>query len=195
MKLKLYQVGEPVLRRAGRELSVEEILSPSIQQLIALMRETMRDAPGVGLAAPQVGESIQLAVIEDPAELLGNLPADALVDRDRVAVPFHVIINPRLTIMGSGSASYFEGCLSLAGFQAIVPRSLTVRVKCLNEKAEPLVINAKGWYARILQHEIEHLQGRLFIDRMEPRSLTTVENYARYWRDLSIEELRALLRP
>ncbi len=94
MKLKICQAGEPVLRRRARRLSLEEIRSPGLQQLIELMRETMRDAPGVGLAAPQVGEAVQLAVIEDTDEYQRMLPPHVLAERGRKSVPFHVIINP-----------------------------------------------------------------------------------------------------
>jgi peptide deformylase len=85
--------------------------------------------------------------------------------------------------------------LSLAGFTAIVPRARTVRVKCLNERAEPVVIDALGWYARILQHEIDHLHGRLYIDRMEPRSFMSIENYARHWKDMPIDQVCSHVKP
>lgn len=183
MKLKLHQIGEPVLRQSARELGVEEIQSSRIQNLIESMRETMRDAPGVGLAAPQVGESIQLAVIEDREEYTTKLPQSVLAVHERKPVPFQVIINPRVTITESVSVAYFEGCLSLNGFRAIVPRALAVRVACLNDHGERVVIDARGWYARILQHEIDHLNGMLYIDRMDSRSFTTAENYARYWQE------------
>lgn len=189
MRLKLYQVGEPVLGQPARELTSDEIRSPSIQQLIEFMRETMRDARGVGLAASQVGESLQLAVIEDREEAIAAVPAEMLVERQRAPTPFHVIINPRLTITNSTVVAFFEGCLSLPSFHAIVPRALEVRINCLNEKAESVVINASGWYARILQHEIDHLNGRLYVERMEPRSFTTADNYARYWKDLSTNDV------
>jgi peptide deformylase len=99
--LKLRQAGEPVLRQEARALSVEEIRSKEIRHLIDMMRETLRDAPGVGLAAPQVGFSLQIAVIEDAPERQNHLSFDTLVERGRVPVPFHVIINPRLTVEDS----------------------------------------------------------------------------------------------
>src|SRR6185437_1713382 len=148
MILKIRQAGEPVLRQAARALSREEILSPEIQGLIEIMRETMLDAPGVGLAAPQVGLSIQLAVIEDKPEYSDKLPPQQVTDRDRHAVPFHVIINPVLNIIGQETAEFFEGCLSLGGFAAKVRRALRVHVECLNEHAEPVSIDAQGSYAR-----------------------------------------------
>jgi peptide deformylase len=185
MILKIRQVGEIALRQFARPLSRDEILSPPIQQLMVAMRETMRDAPGVGLAAPQVGLPLQLAVIEDRQEYIDKLPAGQAEERGRVAVPFHVIVNPILTLVGDDRAPFFEGCLSLAGFTAVVPRAQWVRVECLNEQAEPVVIEAKGWYARILQHEIDHLHGKLYIDRMNSRTFMTAENYGRYGSRIS----------
>jgi len=96
-------------------------------------------------------------------------------------VTFHVIINPKLTIVGEDTRTFFEGCLSFAGFVGLVKRAFEVKVECLNERAEPVIINAKGWYARILQHEIDHLHGTVCIDRMNTRSLANSENYQRYW--------------
>ena len=189
MTLPIVQAGDPVLRKKGRQLTNEEISSPSIQRLIELMRETMREAPGVGLAAPQIGESIQLAVIEDRAEYIDDLPPEELAERQRSAVPFHVIINPTISILDDSSAEFFEGCLSLEGLGAVVNRALNVRVECLNERGEPVTINAHGWYARILQHEIDHLNGTLYVDRMRTRTLTTTENMFRFWRDQSIEQV------
>lgn len=190
---KLVQVGAPVLRQQARPLSADEIKSETIQNLIVDMRDTMRDAPGVGLAAPQIGESLQLAVIEDCEHYITKLDSDTVVDRDRCTVPFHVIINPELTLIGSDTADFFEGCLSLDGFSAMVRRNKRVRVRCLNEVGEPVVIEAKGWYARILQHEVDHLNGTVYIDRMEPRTFSNGENYKEFWVDLEIREIRKQL--
>src|SRR6185295_14624518 len=111
MKLKIVQVGDPVLRQVARPLSADEVQSASIQQLIELMRETMRDAPGVGLAAPQIGESIQLVVIEDRAEYQQPISPERLAERGREPVPFHVVANPVLTVLDGSSRLFFEGCL------------------------------------------------------------------------------------
>ena len=181
MRLKIFQIGEPVLRQVARELSREEILSAKIQQLISFMQATLYDAPGVGLAAPQIGESLQLIVIEDKKEYWKNLSRAQLEIRERKEVPFHVIINPKLTIEKTEVKEFYEGCLSIPAFMGVVPRALAVKVECLNEKAEPVTIHAQGWYARILQHEINHLQGILCIDHMKLQTLTTFENYNKYW--------------
>jgi peptide deformylase len=180
MKLEIVQTGDPVLRQQGRWLNRADITSPQIQELIELMRETMREAPGVGLAAPQIGESIQLAVIEDRAEYLADIPTEQLAKYQRAPVPFHVIINPKLTVVDNSPAQFFEGCLSVEGYLAAVERALKVRVECLNERGEAITINAQGWYARILQHEIDHLNGILYVDRMNTRTLSTAENLFRF---------------
>ena len=183
MILDIRQVGEPVLRQRARPLTVEEIRSSPIHLLIEQMRDTMRQAPGVGLAAPQIGQSLQLAVIEDREEYLEGIAPAILQERERMVVPFHVIVNPRLTITEEGPAVFFEGCLSLDRFAALVPRATAVRVDCLNERGEPQVIQARGWYARILQHEIDHLNGTLYIDRMLSRSFMTIDNLTQHWAD------------
>jgi peptide deformylase len=188
VKLKIVQAGEPVLRQTARALTRHEILGDEIQRLIDSMKETMRDAPGVGLAAPQVGLSLQLAVIEDREEVLRDLPTHELAEKDRHPVPFHVIINPQVTLLGNEKVAFYEGCLSLAGFSAVVPRARTVRVEYLDEKGEHRSVEASGWYARILQHEIDHLDGALYIDRMRSRSFGSVENWNRFWKGKPIGE-------
>ena len=193
MLLKLFQVGEPVLRAKARELSRDEILSEGTQSLIELMLETLRDAPGVGLAAPQVGEGIQLAIVEDSPEYSRNLTPEQIKERERVPISFHVIINPKLTPVGEADVEFFEGCLSLNGYTALVPRYRRVRVECLDEKAHPRVIDASGWYARILQHEIDHLNATLYIDRMHSRTFMSIENFTREWKDRTTAEIREAL--
>ena len=193
MTVDIRQVGEPVLRQQARPLSAEEILSTPIQRLIERMRDTMRAAPGVGLAAPQIGESLQLAVIEDREEYLQGIAPAILQERERAPVPFHVIINPRLTIAQEAPALFFEGCLSLDSFAALVPRAIAVRVDCLNERGEPVVIEARGWYARILQHEIDHLNGTLYIDRMLSRSFMSIDNLTKHWADKTMRHLQTAL--
>lgn len=191
MRLKIVQVGDPVLRQAARPLTADEIASSEIQSLIAHMRETMRDAPGVGLAAPQVGMSLQLAVIEDREEHLKDIAPAQLAERERTPVAFHAVINPRIIEIPGATAEFFEGCLSLTGFSALVPRTRSVRVECLDENGQPRVIEASGWYARILQHEVDHLRGNLYIDRMRSRTFMSLENWNRYWKGKSLDEARS----
>jgi len=193
MVLKIVQLGEPVLRQKARELTPQEIRSVAVRQLIELMRETMYDAPGVGLAAPQIGLPLQLAVLEDREDLLKGMDPQVLADRDRRPVPFTVLMNPKIELSGA-QAEFFEGCLSMAGFSAIVPRALEARVDYLDHNGEPATIEARGWHARILQHEIDHLHGTVYVDRMHPRSLMTADNLTRFWKSRSIEEIRTTLR-
>ncbi len=193
MRLKIVQVGEPVLRQRARPLLQEEIALPETQQLIVWMHETMRDAPGVGLAAPQVGLPLQLAVIEDRPEYSKDVSADRLAERERQAVPFQVLINPQIVEYSEEQVEFFEGCLSLAGFSALVKRSRQVSVEYWDEHGQPRRLEAQGWYARILQHEIDHLHGRLYIDRMESRSFMSIDNLSRHWKDMPVEAVRQAL--
>jgi len=193
MRLKLVQVGEEVLRQTARPLAPEEIRSEFIRQLIVDMHETLRDAPGVGLAAPQVGVPIQLAIIEDMPEYSRDIGAEQLAARERRPTPFHVIVNPEIAGHSDEQVEFFEGCLSLAGFTALVPRFRRVSVRCLDENGEPKVIEASGWYARILQHEIDHLSGAVYIDRMHTRTFMSLENFSRRWKDRPISEVKRTL--
>ena len=132
MILKTRTLGEPVLREHARPLQAKELLLKETQELIASMRETMRDAPGVGLAAPQVGLPLQLAVIEDREEYAKALGPGKAAERERNPVPFHVIVNPILTLESDPDVEFFEGCLSLPGLVALVPRARKVKVECLD---------------------------------------------------------------
>jgi peptide deformylase len=193
MRLKIVSVGEAVLRQQARPLTVAEIRSPEIQQLIQHMRETVNDAPGVGLAAPQVGFPLQLAVIEDKQEYFAGLTAEQIAERERQPLPFHVIVNPVLRQQSAGEVEFFEGCLSVPGFTAIVARSPQVRVECLDETGAARVIEATGWYARILQHEIDHLHGTLYLDRMLSRTFCSLDIHARLWKNKTIADVKAAL--
>ena len=193
MSLTIVQAGEPVLRQVARKLTKAEIESDQIRSLILDMRETMHGAPGVGLAAPQVGFLLQLAVIEDKEEYHKNISAEELRERERQPVPFQVVINPKITHTSEAVVEFFEGCLSLPGFSAVVPRAHTVTVECLDENGRQKLIVAAGWHARILQHEIDHLNGNLYIDRMRSRTFMVLDNYNRYWKGRPIGQIRSTL--
>lgn len=194
MLLPIVHAGEPVLRKQARPLSPQEISSKEIQNLIEHMRETMRGAPGVGLAAPQIGLSVQIAVIEDRKEYHKDVSARDLALRERRPVAFHVLINPRIEDAGDNQIlEFFEGCLSLPGFFALVPRSRCVRVECLDHRAKSKSIEASGWYARILQHEIDHLHGNLYVDRMHSRTFSSTQNWEKFWKGKPITEVRSEL--
>ena len=193
VKLEIVQAGNPILRQRARPLSMEEIRSREIQKLIESMRTSMHEAPGVGLAAPQLGLGLQLAVIEDREEYHKEVPEALLRERERTPVPFHAIINPVIEEMTEQTAEFFEGCLSLTGFSALVPRARGVRVSCLDERGQHRVIEGFGWYARILQHEIDHMNGSLYIDRMHSRSFTSTENLTEFWKGKPVSEIRKAL--
>ena len=191
--LPIVQLGDPVLRHVGRDLTPAEIKAKETQKLIEMMRETMRKAPGVGLAAPQIGLGLRLAVIEDQAAYVEDMDPDERRAKERDPVPFHVIVNPRLEVLDPGPRRFFEGCLSLEGFVAVVARAKTVRVRCLDHQGEPRTIEATGWHARILQHETDHLDGTVYIDRMESRTFMSSEDFSRHWGGEPVEVVRAAL--
>jgi peptide deformylase len=193
MILKIVQAGDPVLRQRARRLSVDEIRSRAIQEFIERMRETMYDAPGVGLAAPQVGEPLQLVVIEDRPDYLEHMDPARIAELGREPVPFQVLVNPHIVLDETSTATYFEGCLSMGGFVGLVPRAASVHVQAMNEQGEPVSIDAHGWYARILQHEVDHLRGVMCTDRMHSRSLMTQQNHARHWAGSSIDQVMLAL--
>jgi peptide deformylase len=194
MLLPIVHAGEPVLRQPSRALSPQEISSKEIQKLIEHMRETMRGAPGVGLAAPQIGLSLQIAVVEDRKEYHKEVSAEQLALRERRPVAFQVLINPRIqTADDDQIVEFFEGCLSLPGFFALVPRSRGVRVECLDHRGKSKSIEASGWYARILQHEIDHLHGHLYIDRMHSRTFSSTQNWEKFWKGKPVTEVRSEL--
>jgi peptide deformylase len=193
MRLKILQAGEAVLRQPARPLAAGEFAAPETRQLIEWMRETMHDAPGAGLAAPQIGVPIQLIVIEDRLENMKGIAPERLAERERRPAPFLALGNPRIIEQSEEQAEFFEGCLSVTGFSALVKRSRGVVIEHQDESGQWRRLEATGWFARILQHEIDHLQGRLYIDRMEPRSFTSIDNLNRYWNDLPAEAVRDAL--
>jgi peptide deformylase len=193
VKLEIVQAGNPILRQRARPLSASDIRSREIQKLIDSMRTCMHEAPGVGLAAPQLGLALQLAVIEDREEYHKDVSEALLKERERSPVPFQIIVNPAIEEIGDEKTEFFEGCLSLSGFSALVPRARAVRVTCLDERGEHKVIEASGWYARILQHEVDHLNGTLYIDRMRTRSFTTMQNLAEFWKGKPVNEIKSEL--
>jgi peptide deformylase len=189
--LKIVQAGHPVLRQKARALTPEEIRSPDVQRLIEAMRETMRDAPGVGLAAPQVGLGLQLVVIEDKPAYVERGDPEEMSARGRKPVPFQVLVNPRLAIVDATPVEFFEGCLSVADMMMVVPRLRAVRVEALDHRGSPISLPAEGWPARILQHEIDHLRGVLCIDRMRSRTFMSTRNHSQWWANAPVTDVVA----
>jgi len=189
--LKIVQAGHPVLRQKARALTPDEIRSADVQRLIEAMRETMRDAPGVGLAAPQVGLGLQLVVIEDKPAYVERGDPDEMRARGRTPVPFQVLVNPRLAIVDATPVEFFEGCLSVTDMMMVVPRLRAVRVEALDHTGSPISLSAEGWPARILQHEIDHLRGVLCIDRMLSRTFMSTRNHSQWWANAAVKDVLA----
>jgi peptide deformylase len=192
--LPIVECGDPILRQAAEPVSPSELGTSELRLLIARVRATMYAAPGVGLAAPQVGVPIQLAVLQDGPERWGQLTEDERTARERNALPFTVLINPVLRSVDDGdTVSFYEGCLSVPGLTGVVGRYRAVRVEALDEHGQPVDRVFSGWAARIVQHEVDHLGGRLYLDRVETRSLSTASNYADLWARRPPEEAAASL--
>jgi peptide deformylase len=160
----LVLAGDPVLRAVTVPYD-GQLADDELAALLAVMHRTMRAAPGVGLAAPQVGLSVALAVVEDPL-------ADE--SRERVPVPFRVLVNPRYAAVGDELARHEEGCLSVPGYASVVARHRRVHLVGYDERGVALDEELVGWPARIVQHETDHLGGTLYVDKADLRTLTAV---------------------
>lgn len=195
MLLKILQTGDPILRQKAKKLSLTQLKSPATQQLIDLMIATLPDRPGVGLAAPQVGESLQIIIIEDKAKYQEKVLGDLLVAQDRKPVALKVIVNPILTIEEQrDDALFFEGCLSVDGYAAVVPRANKVSISGLDRDGKEISLTATGWFARILQHEVGHLNGELYVDRMLPTTFITDRHYVDKCLKADLRKLAAFIK-
>ncbi|MFF3463619.1 peptide deformylase [Streptomyces sp. NPDC002619] len=186
--LPIVAAGDPVLRR-GIEPFDGQLEPALLARFVEAMRRTMHAAPGVGLAAPQVGVGLRIAVIEDPA----TVPDEVRVARGRVPQPFRVLVNPSYEPVGGGRAAFFEGCLSVPGWQAVVARHAEVRLRCQDEHGRRVDEVFTGWPARIVQHETDHLDGMLYLDRAELRSLSSNAAMAERWTQPTPEQAAAAL--
>lgn len=184
----IVQAGHPVLRAQAVPFT-GQFPADQLARLIEAMRETMHAAPGVGLAAPQIGIPLQLAVLED----LYDIPEENVEARNRRPLDFLAILNPRYTPVGSETASHYEGCLSMCGWQAVVDRAAAIDLAYDDEHGLPVVRRLSGWQARIAQHETDHLSGTLYLDRAHTRSLASSEEYAAHWARPDIAEARQVL--
>ncbi|MGZ4785021.1 MAG: peptide deformylase [Acidimicrobiales bacterium] len=190
-RLPIVQAGDPVLRQPARPVEVDELGSARVQRLIDAMIASVSGV-GVGLAAPQVGVGLRIAVIEDPPEYHEQMPDDLLEAQGRTPVERYVLINPELTVVDDTPAEWFEGCLSVDGYRAIVPRASSVHVRALDRDGRPFELDATGWHARILQHEIDHLDGCLYVDRMLTRTLVDSDSYSERWGGDTIDHVKAV---
>ncbi|CAM8951563.1 unnamed protein product [Rhodiola kirilowii] len=173
---EIVKAGDPVLHEPAQEVKFEEIGSDRVQKMIDDMIKAMRMGPGVGLAAPQIGIPLQIIVLEDTKEYISYAPKEDLLAQDRWQFDLLVIVNPKLKNKGNKSALFFEGCLSVDGYRAVVERHLEVEVTGLDRFGQPIKVHAAGWQARILQHECDHLNGILYVDKMVPKTFRIVEN-------------------
>jgi peptide deformylase len=186
--LPIVAAGDPVLRRVTEPFDGQ--LDPGLlTRFIAALRATMHAAPGVGLAAPQVGVPLRLAVIEDPAPV----SEEVRLVRARAPQPFRVLVNPSYEGVGTGRVAFFEGCLSVPGWQAVVARHSAVRLKALDEHGRTVDEVFTGWPARIVQHETDHLDGVLYLDHAELRSLSSNQEIAERWMQPTPERAAAAL--
>ena len=183
--LKIARMGHPVLRNVARDLTPEEIRSPEIHRLIQDMIETMKEYGGIGLAAPQVHHSLQLAVIgysdENP-----RYPKQG-------KQPLTVLINPQVTVLNDEEQGFWEGCLSIPELRGLVYRPRKIQIDHLDEEGKPQRIIAEDFLATVFQHELDHLQGVPFIDRIrDTTKLAFLEEYRRYWLPAEEDEVGEL---
>jgi peptide deformylase len=171
--LKVTRLGHPVLRQVTQNVSPRELESPALQKLIDDMIETMKEYDGVGLAADQVHESKQIAVLE---------VADNPRYPQKPNVPLAVLINPKITPLTEEMEEDWEGCLSVPDLRGRVPRYKSIRVQAWDRSGNELDFVAEDFHARVIQHEFDHLHGKVYLDRMRDFStLTFLQEFARYW--------------
>jgi peptide deformylase len=178
----IIQLGDPVLRTPAAAFD-GQLDDTELQDLLATMRKAMHDAPGVGLAAPQLGIPLRIAVIEDV------LPQSDEISqlRERPPLPYFAVLNPTYTAVGHETASFFEGCLSFSGWQAVVERQRSVQLEYLTPEGLRATRQFTGWPARIVQHETDHLNGVIYIDKANTRSLVSSTAYSERWAQPGIE--------
>lgn len=171
--LKVARMGHPVLRQRARPLEPHEITAPATQQLIDDLIETMREYQGIGLAAPQVHQSVRVFVAGYE---------DETVDRERAPLRIIALVNPEVEPIGRETIEDWEGCLSIPEIRGRVPRARQVRVRAFDREGRQIELKAQDYFARVLQHEADHLDGVLFIDRMTSfETLTFLDEYGRHW--------------
>ena len=171
--LKVAQLGHPVLREPSHSVPAERIATPEFQRFIDDMIETMREYDGVGLAAPQVHVPWRVATIE----VAGNPRYPGAPQ-----VPLTVLVNPEIQAVDEAKVVDWEGCLSVPGLRGKVPRRRLLDVVALDREGTPITWRAEGFAARVVQHEVDHLDGRLYLDRMEDLlTLTHLHEFARFW--------------
>jgi peptide deformylase len=178
---KIASIGHPILRGRAREVSAEELRSSHVQSFIDDLIETMRDADGAGLAAPQVYEPLRICALE-----VRDNPRYPYKPR----IPLTVLVNPVLTPLTGETFDNYEGCLSVPNLRGEVPRVLHLRVQAWDRHGAPLDLEARGITAGTYQHEVDHLDGVLFVDRVrDPRTLCTWQEFERHHRAAFVDRV------
>ena len=171
--LKVARLGHPVLRQPAQPVPVADIRSAEVQRLIDDMVETMREYDGAGLAANQVHTLLQIAVIE--VETNPRYP-------EAQAIPLTVVVNPVVTPLTDEREDGWEGCLSVPDMRGVVSRHTSVRLECYDREANPVDLMAKDFFARVIQHETDHLNGIVYVDRMSDlRTLSHIAEWNKHW--------------
>jgi peptide deformylase len=181
----IVQAGHPVLRQVAAPYT-GQLNDAELGQLIDLMRSVMHKAPGVGLAAPQLGIPLQVAVLEDQFVV----DAEVAAARGREPLPFFAMLNPSYEPLGGSTVAFYEGCLSLNGLQAAVSRAEAVRLDFTSPDGSTQQREFSGWQARIVQHESDHVHGILYLDRAELRSISNNAEYSARWAQPDISLAR-----
>ena len=181
--LKVARMGHPVLRTKAKPIDPGAIKSAAIQQLIDDMFETMREYQGVGLAGPQIHVGLRVFVAGFPASRRGD------EDDEDERVPLMALINPEITPVGTAVEEDWEGCLSIPDIRGKVPRAREIQVRAYDRRGRRIELSARGFTARVIQHETDHLDGVLFLDRMKNLdTLTFLEEFGRYWTSRDVPE-------
>uniref|UniRef100_A0A3Q3WAX8 Peptide deformylase n=1 Tax=Mola mola TaxID=94237 RepID=A0A3Q3WAX8_MOLML len=168
------QVGDPVLRSHAAAVDPAAVTGSEIQQVISTMVKVMRKLDCVGLSAPQIGVPLRILALEYPEKMLEESSPTSRELRGLSVQPLRIFINPQLRVLDGRTVLFQEACESITGFSAAVPRYLSVEVSGLNEKGEDVTWQASGWPARVLQHEMDHLDGVLYIDRMDCKTFINI---------------------
>ncbi|KAM9854091.1 peptide deformylase, mitochondrial [Aulostomus maculatus] len=168
------QVGDPVLRSHAAAVDPSTITGPEIQNIINTLVTVMRKFECVGLSAPQIGVPLRIIAVEYPQKMFEESSPVIRKNRGLSVQPLRVFVNPQLRVLDGQRVSFQEGCTSIRDFSATVPRYLSVEVSGLNEKGEAATWQASGWSARILQHEMDHLNGVLYIDHMDSKTFINI---------------------
>ena len=175
--LKIARLGHPLIRKGAEPVSEEELHSQGTQQFIDDLVETMWDASGVGIAAPQVHTPKQIIAIE--------VSSDNPRYPNQASVPLTILINPKIVEQAEETENGWEGCLSVPDLRGLVPRWTWVKVAGLDRQGKAVLIEARNFFARVIQHEVDHLNGKVFLDRLpDLQTLTHLREYEKYWMGL-----------